>query len=96
MIVRIMGQGQWQVPDTELARLNRIDDMIADAVSSRDPDALASYLAEMIALVRRRGTELTDGEVRISDFIVPAAGASLSEVAEWLTEARADDGLIPG
>ena len=62
----------------------------------RDPDALAATLSEMIALVRRRGTELTDGEVRLSDFIVPHARASLREVAEWLSEARAEDGLIPG
>ena len=96
MIVRIMGQGQWQVPDTELGRLNNLDDMVADAVDSRDPDALAATLSEMIALVRRRGTELTDGEVRLSDFIVPDARAPLREVAEWLSEARAEDGLIPG
>ncbi|GAA2181857.1 hypothetical protein GCM10009785_18650 [Brooklawnia cerclae] len=96
MIVRIMGDGQWEVPDDALARLNVLDDLVTQAVEDRDEEALASILSEMGDLVRRLGTRAASGVLRLSDLIVPAADTPLHEVREWLQESRVDDGLIPG
>mgnify|MGYP000176927166 CR=1 FL=1 len=96
MIVRIMGQGQWELPAGELPGLNALDDLVMDAVRDRDADALQDALAEMIELVRRRGRRIETNRIRLSDLIVPQADAGLDEVAEWLQEACAEDGLIPG
>lgn len=96
MIVRVMGQGQWDVPDSLVIRLNVLDELVSDAVVSRDEEALAEALDEMAGLVVRHGVPLPPGKVRLSDLIVPQVGTSLREVDEWMQESRADDGLIPG
>lgn len=96
MIVRIMGQGQYEVPEDAVRRLNVLDEMVRHAVEARDGDALAGYLAEMAELVVRVGRPLTGEKVVLSDFIVPHRSTSLDEISEWMQESRADDGLIPG
>lgn len=96
MIVRVMGRGQWEVPDNLVIRLNVLDELVADAVEQRDPEALSDTLAEMADLIERFGRRVAAGTVLLSDLIVPAAGTSLSEIGEWLQESREDDGLIPG
>ena len=96
MIVRIMGQGQWEVPDNLVIRLNVLDEMVTDAVASRDAEELALALAEMADLVKRYGTSVPPGRARLSDLIVPDVQASMTEISEWLQESRAEDGLIPG
>lgn len=96
MIVRIMGQGQWEVPDNLVIRLNVLDELISDAVEERDPESLAATLEEMADLVKRYGTQLEAGRRGLSDLIVPDAGASMREIDEWLQESRAEDGIIPG
>lgn len=96
MIVRIVGQGQWEVPDDLVIRLNVLDELVSDAVVSRDPDALAESLGEMAGLVTRYGTQMPPGQVRLSDLIVPGPGTSMAEINEWLQESQSEDGLIPG
>ena len=96
MIVRIMGKGQWEVPDELTIHLNVLDELVEDAVESRDGEALSATLAEMADLVVRNGEQLPPGRARWSDLIVPGAGSSLEEIFEWMQESRADDGLIPG
>lgn len=96
MIVRVMGQGQWEVPDNLVIRLNVLDELVSDAVVSRDETELASALGEMADLVVRYGSRLAPGQVGLSDLIVPNVATSLAEISEWLQESRQDDGLIPG
>ncbi|MGI5951980.1 MAG: PspA-associated protein PspAA [Brooklawnia sp.] len=96
MIVRIMGEGQWEVPDDTARRLNVLDDMVAEAVDSRDPDQLGSLLTEMGEVVRRVGKRVTAGGIVFSDLIVPHPDSTVDQIAEWMQEARADDGLFPG
>ncbi len=94
MIVRILGEGQWEVPDTELERLNALDDQVEQAVSHADEDQLALTLAELLAEVRSVGTPVPDEQLADSDLILPDAGSSLADVEALLAESS--DGLIPG
>lgn len=96
MIVRIMGGGQWHVPEETVGRLNVLDDLVADAVESRDNDPLADLLGEMAELVRRVGTPVQDDGIVLSDLIVPHRDSTIDDISEWMQEARADDGLFPG
>lgn len=91
-----MGQGQWEVPDNLVIRLNVLDEMVTDAVASRDAEELALALGEMADLVKRYGTAMPAGRARLSDLIVPDVGASMTEIREWLQESHAEEGLIPG
>lgn len=40
MIIRIVGEGQWQVPDTEMGHLNRIDARVEHAIGTTSQNEL--------------------------------------------------------
>ncbi|WIY81688.1 hypothetical protein [Propionimicrobium sp. PCR01-08-3] len=96
MIVRILGSGQWEVPAQVVPRLNVIDDLVMTAVHDRDADYLAELLQEMADLIKQTGTPVPSGPVVLSDQIIPSPSTPIGEVADWLQESRAEDGLIPG
>ncbi|MDQ1697328.1 MAG: hypothetical protein QOJ03_2681 [Frankiaceae bacterium] len=92
MIVRILGEGQLDVPDAELDSLNRLDDELQAAVDGGEDAAFGTSLAALLAAVRKAGRPLPDDEIVPSDLVLPSADASLAEVRELL----GDEGLIPG
>lgn len=96
MIVRIVGLGQWRIPDQLVKPLNVLDDLVMRAVDNRDDESLAELLSEMADLVKESGVALSDEPVVLSDLMIPNPTTSLDEVAEWLQESRKEDGLIPG
>ena len=92
MIVRILGEGQVDVPDGELDSLNQLDDALQSAVDGGDEAAFTQSLAALLARVHEVGRPLPDEEIVSSDLVLPSADASLAEVRELL----GDEGLIPG
>ena len=92
MIVRILGEGQYDVGDDALDRLNELDAAVEAAVEGGDDAALASALTALHDAVRSVGTAHDPGSLDESDLILPPAGATIDEVRELL----GDDGLIPG
>ncbi|MGH3317928.1 MAG: PspA-associated protein PspAA [Nocardioidaceae bacterium] len=92
MIVRILGEGQWRIEDGELDALNTLDDKVESAVEAGDENAFRPALDELLAAVRRAGSQLDLDELVDSDLVLPPGDASLDEVKDLLS----DDGLIPG
>ncbi|MCW2819497.1 MAG: hypothetical protein JWR42_2284 [Marmoricola sp.] len=92
MIVRILGEGQLDLPDDQLDRLNELDAQVETAVETGDQEQFASSLSALLDGVRTAGVPLPDDSLEDSDLILPPADASLEEVRELL----GDDGLIPG
>ncbi len=92
MIVRILAEGQWDVPEERLTELNRLDDEVEAAVESGDKVTFSNTLAALLDGVRTAGTPLPDDSLEDSDLILPPADATLEEVRELLS----DEGLIPG
>ena len=92
MIVRIMGEGQYVVDDAAVSALNAHDAMLEAALAARDEAAFRSALLVLLGAVREHGQRLPDEELAPSEVILPAAEATLDEVAALL----ASDGLIPG
>jgi hypothetical protein len=92
MIIRILGEGQYDVADGEVAGLNSLDDTLERAVEADDEAAFTEALAGLLTAVRGSGTALPDDSLEDSDLILPPADASIDEVRRML----ADDGLIPG
>ena len=92
MIVRILGEGQLDVPDGSLDGLNRLDVTVQDACGAEDPVAFGEALSALLAEVRAIGTPRSDDAIEPSDLVLPSADASLAEVKELVTEG----GLIPG
>jgi hypothetical protein len=92
MIVRILGEGQFEVADAELDRLNELDAAVEAEIDAGNAEAFQARLTELLDGVRDVGAPLADDSLEDSDLILPPADATLEEVREML----ADDGLIPG
>ena len=91
MIVRIMGEGQFDVPDGALEDLNRLDDHLEAACATGDEATFRQALTALNQGVHDRGTVLPDDYLGPSDLVLPGRDASLAEVSALLT----DEGLIP-
>ena len=92
MIVRILGEGQYDVADDALDRLNEFDAAVESAVEADDTDAFTSALAKLLDGVRTVGVPHQVDSLDESDLILPPADATIDEVRALLS----DDGLIPG
>lgn len=92
MIVRILAEGQWDVPEEHLTELNRLDEQVESAVENGDEVAFSNSLAALLDSVRKGGERLADDSLEDSDLILPPADATIDEVRHLLE----DDGLIPG
>ena len=71
MIVRILGEGQYDVADDALARLNSIDNDLGVAVESGDEAAFAAALTALHDGVRAAGTAHAPDSLDESDVILP-------------------------
>jgi hypothetical protein len=89
MIVRILGEGQYSVPDGQRGALEKLDAVIVDAVDADDEKAFASALAALTTAVREAGEPVADDAFAPSDLVVPFPDASLQETKGLL--AQADD-----
>jgi hypothetical protein len=92
VIVRILGEGQYDVSDDSVAALNALDESVEAAVESGDEATFRSALEALLGGVRDHGTHHPDDSLDESDLILPPGDATIDEVRELL----ADDGLIPG
>jgi hypothetical protein len=86
VIVRILGEGQYTVPDDHRGALEKLDDAIADAVDHGDEARFSEALAALIAEVRSSGEALADDAFAPSDRVVPFADATLEETKALLAE----------
>jgi hypothetical protein len=91
VIVRILGEGQWELGDVDAAELNAHDAVLEAAVGSGDEETFRSGLTSLLAAVRSRGSVVADDILAESDLILPMAEATIEEVRELLS----DEGLIP-
>jgi CBS domain-containing protein len=92
MIVRILGEGQFELPEGALEELNTYDATLHGACESGDEAAFHAALDALLGRVRELGTPVADDHLGPSELIFPSADASLAEVAELMSE----EGLIPG
>jgi hypothetical protein len=92
MIVRILGEGQYDVAEESLDQLNQLDSALETAVEALDEVAFAQTLQALLDGVRTVGVPHEADSLDESDLILPMADATLDEVKAMLS----DDGLIPG
>jgi hypothetical protein len=92
VIIRILGEGQREVPDSALDELNALDATLEQAVAGAEHASFAAALTALLDRVRELGTPVADDHLGPSDLVLPSADASLAEVTALLNE----DGLIPG
>ena len=92
MIVRILGEGQFDLPGAAIDELNDIDNRMVDAVEAEDREKFQARLQEMLELVRARGTVVPVDELVESDLILPEIDLTLEEAEHIFI----GDGLLPG
>ena len=92
MIVRISGEGQYDVGDADVAALNELDNATVAACEAGDGSGFADVYAELVEFVRSKGKKLDDDELLGSDIILPPPDLSVEEARV----AFQGDGLIPG
>ena len=92
MIMRILGEGQYEIADAHLDKLNELDAVLQSVAASGDEQAFAIWLRELLDAVRALGTPLAPDTLVPSDLILPDEDTGLGEVEALL----ADEGLIPG
>jgi PspAA-like protein len=92
MIVRILGEGQLEVADEHIDKLNELDAEIGKGIEAGDDEVFRSALGALLDQVRSVGTPVPDDALVESDLLLPASDAHVDEVREMLGE----EGLIPG
>jgi hypothetical protein len=93
VIIRILGEGQFDVDDESVAELNRLDTEVEAAVEAGDDGAFRTALATLLAGVRAHGTAHAADSLDQSDLILPPEDASIAEVRTMLEDN--EGGLIP-
>ena len=87
MIVRILGEGRYDVPEADLPAIEQLD---APARRRPGPRATRSHstgaLADLIGEVRHSGTRLAGRRPRTSSLVVPHEGSTLDRGAGLLAE----------
>jgi chromosome condensin MukBEF complex kleisin-like MukF subunit len=91
VIVRVMGEGQYEVDDEVAKGLNELDEQAAAALQDGDEERLSELLRRMADQVRMNGARLPDEDLSPSEAIVPPEDLSLEEARELFE----DEGLIP-
>ena len=71
MIVRILGEGQFDVSDEALDRLNELDAAVESAVEAGDVEAFTTALATLLDGVRAVGVPHETTASTPSDLILP-------------------------
>ena len=91
MIVRVVGEGQYEIDDSLMERLNALDGQAMDALSRDDEPSLDRYLDDMGKLVREQGTRLPEDALTPSHAVIPPSDLTLEETRKLVSE----QGLIP-
>jgi hypothetical protein len=90
VIVRISGEGQYRLDDSDHGKLDELDNAVVAAVDADDEDAFHEAFEELLAFVRS-GQQLADDDLSVSDHILPPADLTFPEAGEEFS----GDGLIP-
>jgi hypothetical protein len=87
MIVRILGEGQYRLDDSEAKELDARDELLDGDLDRHDPERFQADLAELIAWVRSVGDVIGDEEAVASDAILPGEDMTLDEVIALVSDA---------
>jgi hypothetical protein len=92
MIVRILTEGQYNLPGAFIDDLNELDNQLVEVVEMDDRDRFETALKEMLDLVRSKGSPVPLDELVESDLVLPEPDITLEEAEELFT----GEGLLPG
>ena len=92
MIIRILTEGQYNLPGAYIDELNEADNRIVEVVEQENRQEFERLLKSMLDLVRENGTPVPVDELVESDLMLPTPDITLEEAKEMFT----GEGLLPG
>jgi hypothetical protein len=91
MIVRISGEDQYRLADSDAARLNELENQVVAIVESGRENGFADVYRTLLDYVRAEGTLVGDDEIETSEVILPPSDLTFAEAGREFT----GEGLIP-
>jgi len=91
MIVRISGEGQYELADDDKDRLNELESVVVQIVEAGDEAGFDGSYQALLDFVRDAGSKVGDDELEGSDVILPPADTTFAEAGKEFT----GEGLIP-
>jgi hypothetical protein len=91
VIVRILSEGQFKLPDDVQTKLNEIDNEAVAAVEAGDEPRFHELFDQMIKLVESGGEPVADDELVESQVIIPPRDLTFAEAQGEFT----GEGIIP-
>jgi len=89
VIIRILGEGQYEVSEQDAEKLDALDAHVEAALLDSDEAAFLAALAALDEAVRLAGTPLDPTTIVPSDLVLPHQGSTLAEVRELLASEEA-------
>jgi hypothetical protein len=90
VIVRILGEGQYEVTDTAIARLDELDAELEAAVDAHDDNAIKAAFRASADIVRSSGLPVPADSLHPADIILPSSDADMAEMLKMLADGHVD------
>lgn len=90
MIVRVSGEGQYELAERDGRQLEGMDRRLVEAINEDDLASFQSRLSETIRFVEEHGTPVPHHRVVPSEVIIPPPDIDLDEARQFFT----DEGLM--
>jgi hypothetical protein len=90
VIVRILGEGQYEVNEAAAARLEELDNELEAAIEAGDDGAFKAALSASVEVVRAGGAPVPADSFHTAEIILPSSDADVAEVLKLLTEGQLD------
>jgi hypothetical protein len=84
VIVRILGEGQLELDDSQMASLDELDQQLVAALEADDEAKFHDVLNRALAKVRSEGAPVPADRFVPSDLTLPDKNASLADLREFL------------
>ncbi|MGD0942872.1 MAG: hypothetical protein ABR972_01135 [Acidimicrobiales bacterium] len=91
MIVRILGEGQFELEESQVASLETLDKQLLAALEADDEPTFHEVLSRLVEKVRTEGDPVTPDRFVPSDLVVPSENASLAELRDFLASEDAGE-----
>lgn len=91
MIVRLMGEGQFEIDKRHVDEINKIDNNLVKLVNKGDEKTFKAEFKKLTDTVRKYGKPISHEILKPSDVIIPPADISLEEARRIFR----GEGLVP-
>ena len=86
MIVRVLGEGQYELDGKAMARVESLDATLSQALAAGDEAWFSKALDALLAEIRSAGRLLDPATIVPSDLAVPTEETSMDEVRVLLAQ----------